>query len=78
MQTRAASLVEALLNTASGFVLAVVLQFLVAWWYHLPLSPAQNIGITMIFTVASVVRSYLWRRYFNWRIYGPATARRDA
>lgn len=56
-----------MLNTASGFVLAVLIQLLVNWWYGLPLSLGQSLGITLVFTVASVVRSYLWRRYFNRR-----------
>ena len=68
MQSRRHSLLEACLNTASGFVVAIILQFLVAWWYDLPLSPAQNVGITLIFTVVSVLRRYAWRRYFNGRI----------
>lgn len=66
MQSRAASALEAVLNVGSGFVLALLLwQLVVAplWGYEVTM--LDNLGITTIFTVASVVRSYVWRRYFN-------------
>lgn len=65
MQSRLGSLTEALLNTASGFAVALLLQLAVNRLYGLGLSAGQSLGITLIFTAASVVRSYLWRRYFN-------------
>jgi len=67
MQTRRGSLLESALSTASGFVLAFVLWQWVAaplWGYEVTL--LDNLGLTSLFTVASVVRSYVWRRAFNW------------
>lgn len=66
MQSRAASALEAVLNVGSGFVLALLLwQLVVAplWGYEVTM--LDNLGITTIFTAASVARSYVWRRYFN-------------
>ena len=31
----------------------------------LPVRPIDNLGITGLFTVVSVIRSYVWRRIFN-------------
>lgn len=68
MQSRTHSLLESVLNTATGFVIAVMIQMAVNWYYALPLKFGQSLGIITIFTIASVVRSYFWRRYFNRRI----------
>lgn len=66
-QTKLVSLVEVLLNIATGFVVSVLIMFyVVPWTYpHITVSGAQSFGITTIFTVTSVIRSYLWRRFFN-------------
>ena len=70
MQTRLQSLIEVAANVASGFVVA----WLTGLWvypllgYHV--SAGTNTTITVIFTVVSVVRSYLWRRWFNYRHRG--------
>jgi hypothetical protein len=37
--------------------------------WNLPVRPIDNLGITGLFTVVSVIRSYVWRRIFN-RIHG--------
>ena len=68
MQTRYQSLIESLLNIGSGFFvsLAVWTVLIVPVW-HLPVNMVENLQITCVFTVVSVARSYLWRRFFNWR-----------
>jgi len=65
MQSRRASFVEALLNTASGFVTSLITQWLVFPWFNLHPSFRENLGITAVFTTVSIIRSYLWRRLFN-------------
>jgi membrane protein implicated in regulation of membrane protease activity len=67
MQSRTSSLIEACLNTASGFILSFVVWHFVAIAYGIPMSFDTNLQITGIFTVVSIVRSYLWRRLFNKR-----------
>jgi hypothetical protein len=65
-QSRVESLLEASLNTASGFLIALIVwRWVVAPLFGLPLDMASNLGVTSIFTVVSVVRSYVWRRFFN-------------
>ena len=65
-QTRKESLVEAIANQASGFVVAwAVTAWVVVPLWHLRWSQADDLTITLLFTAVSIVRSYLWRRYFN-------------
>lgn len=73
-QSRLESLIEASLNTASGFVVSLIVwRFLVAPMMHLPLDMASNLVITSIFTVVSILRSYIWRRFFNAEIHRAIT-----
>lgn len=65
-QSRRGSFLEACLNTASGFVVSLIVWHFVAAAYGIPMSIETNLQITGIFTVVSIARSYLWRRAFNW------------
>ena len=65
-QSRSASLLEVCLNTASGFVVSLIVWRWVCQWYDIPMPMERNLEITGIFTVVSVARSYLWRRLMNW------------
>ena len=66
MQSRLQSLFEALANVVLGYGVALGAQLLVfpLFGIHLPL--ASNLAIGTIFTVVSLIRSYLLRRFFNW------------
>jgi hypothetical protein len=65
-QTKLESLVEAVLNTASGFVVSLIVwRWIVAPAFDLPVGWDTNLAITGIFTVVSILRSYIWRRFFN-------------
>ena len=69
MQTRKSSVLEAVLNTTSGFIVAMLVwQFLVAPLFSYHVTLADNFWLTLIFTVVSVVRNYVWRRIFNYFI----------
>lgn len=61
-QSRWASVVDTFGGTALGFVTSLGIQHVICWWYDLPLSNSQNLGIIGIFTVASLVRGFVWRR----------------
>ena len=68
-QTRLGSLVEQLLNIGSGFVISCLLwEFAVKPIWHIKTDFAENLQITALFTVVSVVRGYTWRRFFNARL----------
>jgi hypothetical protein len=64
-QSHAHSWAEATVNIAVGFAISVVITALVlpAYGHHVTLS--ENLQITAIFTVASLLRSYALRRVFN-------------
>lgn len=63
-QTRRMSLVETCVSIAIGFVVSVAITAVVMPLYGHDVTFSQNIQITLIFTVASVLRGYLVRRAF--------------
>lgn len=66
MQSKLGSALETILNIGSGFVLSMLIWQLIANpWFGYSVSLIENIGLTSIFTVVSITRSYLWRRFFN-------------
>lgn len=67
-QSRISSVFEAVLNQLSGFVFSLIVwAYVVAPLYGFDVNWQQNFEITAMFTVLSVLRSYLWRRFFNSR-----------
>lgn len=65
MQTRCQSLIEAGLNTLTGYIISVVTQVLVFPLFGVHLALGQNMVLVGVFTAISIVRSYVWRRIFN-------------
>ncbi len=61
-QSRAMSIFETLGGTALGFAISWSIQSAITWWFNLSLSHADNLGIIGIFTLASLIRGYGWRR----------------
>jgi len=68
MQGKLESLVEQLLNVGSGFVVALIVwTYMVTPIWDIEVTMLDNLAITGLFTVVSVVRGYVWRRMFNRR-----------
>ena len=65
-QTRRQSLIETVVGTAAGFVFSILLSIVVYPLFGHSFTLAQNAGITVIFTIASIARGYGVRRFFNW------------
>lgn len=65
-QTRLGSFLEALANIAIGYVLAVCAQYVI---FPMAGMPQQDLGthlyVGFLFTIVSLVRSYVLRRIFN-------------
>ncbi|MDE2469120.1 MAG: hypothetical protein KGL35_10365 [Bradyrhizobium sp.] len=61
-QPKLVSLFETIAGTLLGFIVSFVIQYGICRYYGLPLSTSDNLGIIGIFTVASLVRGYFWRR----------------
>ena len=59
-QTKKASIIETVVNVAVGFWLAFFLTYII-----FGISFVDNLWISSIFTLASIIRGYVLRRIFN-------------
>ena len=64
-QSRTMSLVEAVTNVLIGYGVAVATQWAVFPLFGLHATLQENLVIGLVFTVVSLVRSYLLRRAFE-------------
>ena len=73
-QTRTESLVESIVNILIGYGVALVSQIAIfpLFGIHVPLS--TNLWIGAWFTVISLVRSYVIRRFFNAQLHRASIA----
>ena len=58
---------ESIIDVGSGFILAILIQLFIFPLFDLYPSILDSMGIALIFTVVSVTRSALWRRFFRSR-----------
>ena len=65
-QTRSMSLIESVANTGAGFLVSLVLQISLFSLMSIETTTTQNLLMSGVFTVASLVRGYLMRRMFVW------------
>lgn len=65
MQTKFHSLVETITSTFVGYTIAVISQYLIFPLFDIHVSLNQNFIIAAYFTVISLIRSYVIRRWFN-------------
>ena len=63
-QTRSMSLVESIANTGAGFALSLLIQISLFYLMSIETTTSQNLLMSGVFTVASLVRGYLMRRLF--------------
>ena len=68
MQTKYQSLIESLINILIGYLTALLSQVLIFPLFDIDVSLQDNLLIGLYFTIISLLRSYLVRRYFNKRI----------
>lgn len=64
-QTKHASFIESLLNVAIGYGVALLSQIIVFPWFDIHISLSTNVAIGGVFTVISIVRSFVVRRLFE-------------
>lgn len=65
MQSKKNSLIEAVTNTAIGFVISLLSTFLIFPIVGIESTSSKNVIITIFFTLISILRSYFLRRLFN-------------
>lgn len=71
-QSRLGSLIESLMNIVIGYGIALLSQLAIFPMFdiHIPLS--TNLWIGVWFTLISLIRSYVIRRWFNARLHNAA------
>lgn len=65
-QSRRLSLIESLTQQAVGLFLSILLwEFVAKPVWNIQTDMADNITITLLFTLVSICRGYIFRRIFN-------------
>jgi len=73
-QSKLGSLIEAWANVVIGYGVALVSQIVVFPWFGINVPLSTNLWIGAWFTVISLVRGYVLRRWFNARLHSVAQA----
>tara|TARA_B100000482_G_scaffold97498_1_gene70171 strand:+ start:39 stop:251 length:213 start_codon:yes stop_codon:yes gene_type:complete len=60
-------ILESMIDVGSGFFLAIIIQLTIFPLFDLHPTIFENFQIALIFTVVSITRSALWRRFFRKR-----------
>ena len=77
-QTRLGSLIEAITNTVIGFAINYTANLLIFPLFGFHISLSANFAMGCIYTLISVVRSYVLRRWFNARLHAAAQRAAEA
>ncbi len=64
-QSKKNSFIEACVNTAIGFIITLACSFFIYPLCGVNISVSSMSGVTACFTIVSIVRQYIIRRYFN-------------
>jgi hypothetical protein len=64
-QTKLESLAEVTINVVIGWIIAFITQLVVFPMFGVYVSISSQIWISVIFTVVSIIRGYVIRRWFN-------------
>jgi hypothetical protein len=59
------SFLESIIDVGSGFILAILIQLYIFPMFNLYPSILDSINIALIFTIVSIIRSWLWRLVFK-------------
>lgn len=72
MQSRLESLIETSMNIGIGYLVALASQVILFPMFGIFIPLSTNLWIGLWFTVISLVRSYIIRRWFNKRLHKAA------
>ena len=64
-QKKTKSLIESITNTVIGLISSFIIQLIIYPTLKIEVSISQNIIITLVFCIVSILRGYLIRRFFN-------------
>ena len=65
MQSKKQSLIETLTSVFVGWLIGVILNLTILPLFNYNITVVDSLWVSLIFTVISVVRGYLIRRFFN-------------
>ena len=65
MQSKRESMIESLTSTTIGWLIGVILNLTILPLFDYNITVVDSLLVSLIFTVISVVRGYLIRRFFN-------------
>ena len=65
MQSKKQSLIETLTSVFVGWLIGVILNLTILPLFDYNITVVDSLWVSLIFTVISVVRGYLIRRFFN-------------
>ena len=72
-QTRLGSLIEALMNVVIGFSINFCANLVILPLFGYTPTLLDNFYIGLLYTVVSIARSYIIRRWFNAKLHAAAT-----
>jgi hypothetical protein len=64
-QTKKQSLIESITQTIIGMIVSLCIQLVIYDVLNIKVTFAQNLIITFVFLVSSILRGYIIRRIFN-------------
>jgi hypothetical protein len=64
-QSKKNSIIESITQTLIGLITSLLIQVILYPLLNIPVTFSQNLIITFVFFVASIIRGYLVRRIFN-------------
>ena len=73
-QTKLGSLIEACINVLIGFTINFIANMLILPLIGFHITASQNLFIGVLYTIISVARSYVVRRWFNARLHAASQA----
>ena len=65
MQSKRESMIETLTSVFVGWLIGVILNLTILPLFNYNITVVDSLWVSLIFTVISVVRGYLIRRFFN-------------
>ena len=57
--------VESFIDVGSGLILAILIQLYIFPFFGLYPTILDSLGIALIFTIVSIIRSAFWRNFFK-------------
>ena len=65
MQSKKYSIIESITNVFIGLIISFLVQLAIYPILNIEVKLHQNIIITLVFTIVSILRGYVLRRFFN-------------